>query len=130
MEKSIPVADSRFPLGSGEIEKNFVPLPLPPRLPDWPQYWGKFIKEACSPSVKCTILVILWTDTALYVQEKTYLLSDRKRVILLSLIVNIVTAATTIFRVATVQGKQGIWFLLFPDRQSTGNLVLTQGKIC
>ena len=28
------------------------------------------------------------------------------------------------------QGKQGIWFLLFPDRENTGNLVLTQGKIC
>ena len=36
-------------------------------------------------------------------------------------------------RVATAQGKQGkqgIWFLLFPDRENTGNLVLTQGKIC
>ena len=31
-------------------------------------------------------------------------------------------------RVATAQGKQGIWFLLFPDRENTGNLVLTQGK--
>ena len=37
------------------------------------------------------------------------------------------------FRVATAQGKQGkqgIWFLLFPDRENTGNFVLTQGKIC
>ena len=25
-------------------------------------------------------------------------------------------------RVATAQGKQGIWFLLFPDRKNTGNL--------
>ena len=36
-------------------------------------------------------------------------------------------------RVATAQGKQGkqgIWFLLFPDRENTGNFVLTQGKIC
>ena len=33
-------------------------------------------------------------------------------------------------RVATAQGKQGIWFLLFPDRENTGNSVLTQGKIC
>ena len=33
-------------------------------------------------------------------------------------------------RVATAQGKQGIWFLLFPDRENTGNLILTQGKIC
>ena len=35
------------------------------------------------------------------------------------------------YRVATTQGKQGIWFLLFPDRENTGNLVLTfsrQGK--
>ena len=33
-------------------------------------------------------------------------------------------------RVAMAQGKQGIWFLLFPDRENTGNFVLTQGKIC
>ena len=33
------------------------------------------------------------------------------------------------FRVATVQGKQGIWFLLFPDRDNTGNFALTQGNI-
>ena len=32
-------------------------------------------------------------------------------------------------RVATAQGKQGIWFLLFPDRENTGNFVVTQGKI-
>ena len=32
-------------------------------------------------------------------------------------------------RVATAQGKQGIWFLLSPDRENTGNFVLTQGKI-
>ena len=32
------------------------------------------------------------------------------------------------FRVATEQGKQGIWFLLFPDRENTGNFVVTQGK--
>ena len=31
-------------------------------------------------------------------------------------------------RVAAAQGKQGIWFLLFPDRENTGNLVLIQGK--
>ena len=31
-------------------------------------------------------------------------------------------------RVATAQGKQGIWFLLFPDRDNTGNFVVTQGK--
>ena len=35
----------------------------------------------------------------------------------------------TITRVATAQGKQGIWFLLFPDRENTGNFALTQGKI-
>ena len=28
-----------------------------------------------------------------------------------------------ICRVATAQGKQGIWMLTFPDRESTGNLV-------
>ena len=33
-----------------------------------------------------------------------------------------------LFRVATAQGKQGIWFLLFPGRENTGNFVLTQGK--
>ena len=26
-------------------------------------------------------------------------------------------------RVATAQGKQGIWMLTFPDRENTGNLV-------
>ena len=26
-------------------------------------------------------------------------------------------------RVATTQGKQGIWLLTFPDRENTGNLV-------
>ena len=34
-------------------------------------------------------------------------------------------------RVATAQGKQGkqgIWVLLFPDRENTGNFVVTQGK--
>ena len=34
----------------------------------------------------------------------------------------------TIHRVAKAQGKQGIWFLLFPDRENTGNFVVTQGK--
>ena len=34
----------------------------------------------------------------------------------------------TINRVATEQGKQGIWYLLFPDRENTGNFVVTQGK--
>ena len=29
---------------------------------------------------------------------------------------------------ATAQGKQGIWFLLFPDRENTGNFVVAQGK--
>ena len=32
-------------------------------------------------------------------------------------------------RVATAQGKHGIWFLLFPDRENTGNFAVTQGKI-
>ena len=37
-----------------------------------------------------------------------------------------------LIRVATAQGKQGkqgIWFLIFPDRENTGNFALTQGKI-
>ena len=38
-------------------------------------------------------------------------------------------ALTSFIRVATAQGKQGIWFLLFPDRENTGNFTLTQGKI-
>ena len=36
------------------------------------------------------------------------------------------------FRVATAQGKQGIWLLTFPDRENTGNLVnliFRQGKL-
>ena len=37
-------------------------------------------------------------------------------------------SAVYIYRVATAQGKQGIWFLLFPDRENTGNFVVTQGK--
>ena len=35
-------------------------------------------------------------------------------------------------RVATAQGKQGIWLLTFPYRENTGNLVnliFTQGKL-
>ena len=28
-----------------------------------------------------------------------------------------------LIRVATAQGKQGIWLLTFPDRENTGNLV-------
>ena len=40
----------------------------------------------------------------------------------------IILSATTrvkvqLFRVATAQGKQGIWLLTFPDRENTGNLV-------
>ena len=36
------------------------------------------------------------------------------------------------FRVATAQGKQGIWMLTFLDRENTGdlvNLIFTQGKL-
>ena len=39
-----------------------------------------------------------------------------------------VSFRTSSCRVATAQGKQGIWFLLFPDRENTGNFALTQGK--
>ena len=33
-----------------------------------------------------------------------------------------------LFRMATAPGKQGIWFLLCPDRENTGNFALTQGN--
>ena len=33
------------------------------------------------------------------------------------------SAAYRLVRVATAQGKQGIWLLTFPDRENTGNLV-------
>ena len=36
---------------------------------------------------------------------------------------------SSFYRVAMAQGKQGIWFLLFPDRENTGNFALAQGKI-
>ena len=39
-----------------------------------------------------------------------------------------VSSDVSMDRVATAQGKQGIWFLLFPDRENTGNFVVTQGK--
>ena len=42
------------------------------------------------------------------------------------------TTHPNVIRVATAQGKQGkqgIWFLLFPDRENTGNFALTQGTI-
>ena len=45
------------------------------------------------------------------------------------ILVNTILGIEGLFRVATAQGKQGIWFLLFPDRENTGNFVLTQGKI-
>ena len=32
-------------------------------------------------------------------------------------------ASAYYIRVATAQGKQGIWLLTFPDRENTGNLV-------
>ena len=31
-------------------------------------------------------------------------------------------------RVATVQGKQGVLFLFFPDRENTGIFAVAQGK--
>ena len=37
-----------------------------------------------------------------------------------------------LYRVATAQGKQGIWLLTFPDRENTGNLlnlIFYTGKI-
>ena len=38
------------------------------------------------------------------------------------------TDQVDISRVATAQGKQGIWLSIFPDRENTGNLGTTQGK--
>ena len=32
------------------------------------------------------------------------------------------------YRMATAQRKQGIWCLLFPDKESTGNFFVTRGK--
>ena len=32
-------------------------------------------------------------------------------------------------RVATAQGKQGIWLSVFPDRENMGNLGTTRGKL-
>ena len=50
------------------------------------------------------------------------------------------TFCNNLCRVATAQGKQGIWLLTFSDRENTGNLVnfifytgkivATQGKFC
>ena len=34
-----------------------------------------------------------------------------------------VTPVSKVARVATEQGKQGIWFLLFPDRENTGKSI-------
>ena len=39
------------------------------------------------------------------------------------------TARSLTVRVATAQGKQGIWLLLFTDRENTGNFVLTRKKL-
>ena len=47
-------------------------------------------------------------------------------------VLDTVTTDNACHRVATAQGKQGkqgIWFLLFPDRENTGNFALAQGKI-
>ena len=38
--------------------------------------------------------------------------------------VTVIDGRTSVdYRVATAQGKQGIWLLTFPDRENTGNLV-------
>ena len=42
--------------------------------------------------------------------------------------VNIIKLQLNKCRVAMEQGKQGIWFLLFPDRENTGNFAVIQGK--
>ena len=38
------------------------------------------------------------------------------------------STVVVIDRVATAQGKQGIWFLLLPDRENTWNFAVAQGK--
>ena len=43
-------------------------------------------------------------------------------------LIRIIQFCLKIYRVATAQGKQGILFLLFPDRENTGKTLLTQGK--
>ena len=35
----------------------------------------------------------------------------------------LISMSFNLTRVATAQGKQGIWLLTFPDRENTGNLV-------
>ena len=40
-----------------------------------------------------------------------------------ALSVNNIYEGSDYIRVATAQGKQGIWLLIFPDRENTGNLV-------
>ena len=45
-------------------------------------------------------------------------------IIFVSILYQCLSAFTEITcRVATAQGKQGIWLLTFPDRENTGNLV-------
>ena len=48
--------------------------------------------------------------------------------LLFSYFLAILLTISKYFRVAMAQGKQGIWFLLFPDRENTGNFAVTQGK--
>ena len=45
-----------------------------------------------------------------------------------STIYSIVPLREIFCRVATAQGKQGVWLSIFPDRENTGNLGTTQGK--
>ena len=57
--------------------------------------------------------------------------SDHIQPLSLSLSLICISVGQWVIRVATAQGKQGkqgIWFLLFPDRENTGNFVITQGK--
>ena len=49
-----------------------------------------------------------------------------------SLIIQFFAVTNCVVRVATAQekqGKQGIWFLIFPDRENTGNFCFDTGKI-
>ena len=103
-------------LGSGTDQKVGIALHINPRWDDgkpvvvrnsylknrWgsEERWGEFFPLTAGQNFECIILV----------QSDCYKVNAK------------------LDRVATAQGKQGIWFLLFPDRENTGNFVITQGK--
>ena len=69
-----------------------------------------------------------------YFSKKVRLFSQNDVLFLFYFLINpagttAILGSVNYIRVATAQGKQRIWFLLFPDRENTGNFALTQGKI-